>query len=249
MTYQIRLFTDGSSRGNPGPGGFAAIAVYPNSKGEVKVDELGGREENTTNNRMELMGAISALELFDGYYDADMMSEAAFTLHTDSSYLINGITKWVKGWQKNNWMTATKQQVLNKDLWQRLAAVVDDKNIKWTYVAGHSGIPANERCDEIATAFADGEKINLYRGGEEEYPVNTKDLSGHLTGVKKSSKSSKARSAATAYSYVALLDGKIFTFKTWKECEAVVKGKKGVKYKKALTLSEEKEISSEFLGK
>ena len=242
---KITIFTDGSSRGNPGPGGWGAIAVYPNASGEMKVDELGGREDDTTNNRMEMMAAISALGHFDGYYDG--FDEYVFNVHTDSSYLINGITKWVKGWSQNNWMTKTKEQVLNKDLWMHLADIIEDKKVKWIYIAGHSGIPGNERCDEIATASADQTPITLYKGDLAGYKIDITNFEGHLLGKKKSS--NKERSKAAAYSYVSLVNGKLHLDKTWKECEARVKGTKGAKYKKALTIEEEKEISREFLGK
>jgi ribonuclease HI len=250
---KITIFTDGSSRGNPGPGGWGAIAVYPNAAGDMKVDELGGREENTTNNRMEMMAAISALHHFEGYYDS--FDEYVFNIHTDSSYLINGITKWVKGWAQNNWITKAKEQVINKDLWQLLVDAVGDKNVKWTYIAGHSGIPGNERCDIIATSFADNEHIDLYKGDLSSYKVDITNFEGHLLGpfdklrASKKKSSNKERSQAKAYSYVSMVGGKLFFDKTWKECEARVKGVKGTKYKKALSEIEEKEIAKEFSKK
>ncbi len=243
---KITIFTDGSSRGNPGPGGWGAIVVYPDSKDEMKVDELGGREDHTTNNRMEMMAAISVLSHFDGYYES--FDEYIFQVHTDSSYLINGITKWVKGWSENNWLTKTKEQVLNKDLWMHLADIIEDKKVKWIYIAGHAGIPANERCDEIATAYADKNETELYKGPLSEYSIDITNLEGHLLGPKKTnSKSNKSRSQAKAYSYVSLVKGKLFYDKTWEECEARVKGVKGAKYKKALSQLEEKEIAKTFL--
>ncbi len=241
MSNSITIFTDGSSRGNPGAGGWGAIVVYPNSKGEMRVDELGGREDGTTNNRMEMQAAISALSYFDSYYEN--FDEYVFTIHTDSSYLINGITKWVHGWKKTNWINSQKQAVINQDLWEKLIEVTTGKKIKWTYIAGHSGIPANERCDVIATSFADESLIELYKGSLSGYEVDTTNLSGHLIGKKKVDKS---RSKLSAYSYVSYVDGKLHIDKTWKECEARVKGKKGARFKKAVTPSEEKEIITEF---
>jgi ribonuclease HI len=241
---KINIFTDGSSRGNPGPGGWGAIVVYPDSKDEMKVDELGGREDVTTNNRMEMTAALCALTHFDGYYES--FDGVSFVIHTDSSYLINGVTKWAKNWAMNNWITKTREQVLNKDIWQKLLEVTEDKKVEWTYIAGHSGIPANERCDEIATSFADQKEINLFKGNLSDYSVDTKNLAGHLIGKKKVDKS---RSQAKAFSYVSLVGGKIFIDKTWKDCEARVKGVKGVRYKKALSQLEEVEISKEFLAK
>ena len=244
---KIKIFTDGSSRGNPGPGGWGAVVVYPDYSGKMKVDELGGGDKKTTNNKMELMAAIEALKNFDGYYQN--FSDKIFTVYTDSSYLINGITKWVHGWQKNNWVTGAKQQVLNQELWKELIAVSAGKKITWSYVAGHAGIPANERCDEIATAFADEVEIDLYKGSLSEYSVDTNNFSGHLIGEKKTSnKSAKARSKATAYSYLSMVDDDIKTHKTWAECEKRVKGQSGAKYKKALSQIEESEIIRSWKG-
>lgn len=154
----ITIYTDGSSRGNPGPGGWGAIVLD-----EVRAVELGGREDHTTNNRMELMGAISALEF------TDALEPTPITLYTDSEYVMKGMTEWVDGWQKRGWRTASKKPVLNQDLWQRLILAADGKEISWKYVPGHSGHAENERCDEIATAFADDLTITLYNGAASEY--------------------------------------------------------------------------------
>ncbi len=154
----ITIYTDGSSRGNPGPGGWGAIIMD-----EVRVVELGGREDHTTNNRMELMGAIKALEY------AGTLGDSPIELHTDSEYVMKGITEWVRGWQMRGWRTAAKKPVLNQDLWQELILTSDGKEISWQYVAGHSGHEFNDRCDEIATSFADDLNFTLYNGARSEY--------------------------------------------------------------------------------
>ena len=154
----ITIYTDGSSRGNPGPGGWAAII----DDGKT-VREIGGADERTTNNRMELTAVIKALESVDGNGDE-------ITLYTDSEYVMKGITLWIKNWQKKGWKTAGKKAVLNQDLWQELLMVTEEKQVEWKYVAGHAGIALNERCDEIATAFADGLDISLYHGPRHSYP-------------------------------------------------------------------------------
>ena len=161
----ITIYTDGSSKGNPGPGGFGAIIFGENdsSKGNVlsiMVKEIGGREEKTTNNRMEMMAAIKALK--------NTPKNSEIEIFSDSEYLINGITKWIINWQKNNWKTKNKKQVLNKDLWQELLAEVEKRNVEWEKVLGHSGHEFNERCDEIATSFADGIKVDLFEGSKRE---------------------------------------------------------------------------------
>lgn len=221
---KIKIFTDGSSRGNPGPGGWGAIVIYPNSAGEMLVDELGGGDLKTTNNKMELMAAIKALELF---------KDGQFTVCADSSYVINGITKWVHGWQKNNWRTGAKQPVLNQDLWQKLVDASAGKKIIWQYVAGHAGIPANERCDEIATSFADGQPADLYKGSMSGYSIDTNNFSGHLIGEKK-------------VSYLSMVDGVIEVHQTWDECKKRVTGKSGAKFKKVLNKSQEEKVIAEW---
>lgn len=154
----ITIYTDGAARGNPGPGGWGAIVMD-----EARVMELGGAEEHTTNNRMELMAAIEALTF------ADTLVPEEIELYTDSEYVMKGMTEWVESWQKRGWRTASKKPVLNQDLWQRLILAADGKIIAWKYVAGHNGHEYNERCDEIATGMADGLSLTLYNGSRSGY--------------------------------------------------------------------------------
>ncbi len=158
----ITVFTDGSSRGNPGPGGWGAVIATEN-----KVLEIGGSEKLTTNNRMELEAAIHALETIKAL---DVHNE--IEIHSDSTYVVKGITEWIFNWQKKNWKTAGKKPVENQDLWQRLFDATQGLKINWKIVPGHAGIHANERCDEIATAYASGEKIVLYDNLRENYKIN-----------------------------------------------------------------------------
>ena len=148
-TNEIVIFTDGSSKGNPGPGGWAAII-----KRNGKVEEMGGGEEYSTNNRMELTAAIEALKEIS-------VTNAKIQINSDSKYLIDGITKWIHGWQKNGWRTNDRKGVLNRDLWESLYELTVEKEVEWKYVAGHTGHPENERCDEIALMFAMGLPIKL----------------------------------------------------------------------------------------
>jgi ribonuclease HI len=133
----VDIFTDGACSGNPGPGGWGALLRY----GAVEK-ELSGGEPATTNNRMELMAAIAALEALKRPVKA--------RLHTDSMYVKDGITKWVHGWKKNAWRTAEKKPVKNVELWQRLDAATQPHQIEWVWVKGHSGHPENERVDALA---------------------------------------------------------------------------------------------------
>ena len=138
-TPRVAIWTDGACSGNPGPGGWGEVLVY---KGREK--ELKGGEAHTTNNRMELMAAISALEA--------LTRPAMVDFHTDSQYLRNGILGWIEGWKRNGWRTAERQPVKNADLWQRLDAAAKRHDINWHWVRGHAGTIGNERADELARA-------------------------------------------------------------------------------------------------
>jgi ribonuclease HI len=134
---EVVIYTDGACSGNPGPGGWGAVLRWNGTE-----KDLHGGELQTTNNRMELMAAISALE--------GLTRPSKVELHTDSKYLLDGITKWIAGWQRNGWRTAAKKPVKNEDLWRRLVAAMDRHEIAWQWVKGHAGDEGNERADELA---------------------------------------------------------------------------------------------------
>ncbi|WP_293265926.1 ribonuclease HI [Neptunomonas sp.] len=138
----VEIFTDGACKGNPGPGGWGAVLRY----GET-VKHLWGGDKDTTNNRMELMGAIEALSA--------LKSTRPVILTTDSQYVRKGITEWIAGWRKNGWKTAAKKPVKNADLWQRLDELSAQYDIEWRWVKGHSGHPENELADELANRGVD----------------------------------------------------------------------------------------------
>jgi ribonuclease HI len=134
---EVEVFTDGACSGNPGPGGWAAILRMGD-----RERELSGGEISTTNNRMELMGAISGLEA--------LKRPCVVKLYTDSRYVLEGATKWIHGWRKNGWRTADKKSVKNAELWQRLAAAAAPHTVHWAWVKGHSGHVENDRADRLA---------------------------------------------------------------------------------------------------
>ncbi len=136
---KLVIYTDGACTGNPGPGGWGALLQYGKRKKEIY-----GGEELTTNNRMELMAAIKALDCLKPAYNGEI------ELWTDSKYLKDGISKWLDGWKKNGWKKADKKPVLNADLWQELDLLAQGKNISWHWVKGHDGHEFNERADELA---------------------------------------------------------------------------------------------------
>ena len=147
MAKKIEIFTDGSSLGNPGRGGWGAVVTIR----DKVIGELGGCEKETTNYRMVLTGAIEAIKYITKKHKTDEV-----TIHTDSAYVLGGVTTWIFNWEKNNWRTANKKAVLNKELWQELIALTRafKGNLSWQKVKGHSGHIHNDRADEIATTKA-----------------------------------------------------------------------------------------------
>jgi ribonuclease HI len=155
---KIIIYTDGAARGNPGPAGWGIVIInYELRITNYKITELGGFSKHATNNQMELAAPIEALK----YLKKKNMQNSPVEIFSDSKYVILGITEWIFNWQKNNWRNAAKKPVLNKELWEELYELAKQFKIKWTYVEGHMGNKYNERADEIATNFADGNKIEL----------------------------------------------------------------------------------------
>jgi len=230
----IIIFTDGASKGNPGPGGWGAIVGDGRS-----VTELGGADPRTTNNRMEMEAAIRGIGLA-------LDAAAPIAIYTDSTYLIQGITKWINGWRRKGWKTSQGGEVLNRDLWQRLDELVrgSGAKIEWHYVPGHSGVPGNERADVIASELALGNPVDLYRGAADAYDVDLTPPAANAAMTRPSGRSigrSKGKSAK-AYSYLSLVGGVAQSHRTWAECEKRVHGVSGAKFKKALSAADESQI-------
>ncbi|QQA43207.1 ribonuclease HI [Pelagovum pacificum] len=140
----LYAYTDGACSGNPGPGGWGAILIARDGDTIVRQKEFSGGEAQTTNNRMELLAAITALEA--------LARPSRLTMVTDSNYVKDGITSWLRGWKRNGWKTAAKKPVKNEDLWRRLDEAAARHEITWEWVKGHAGHPENERADELARA-------------------------------------------------------------------------------------------------
>jgi ribonuclease HI len=134
---EVVIYTDGACSGNPGPGGWGVVLRWQDTE-----KELYGGDPQTTNNRMELTAAIQALE--------SLQRPARVNLHTDSKYVLDGITKWIKDWQRNGWLTSARKPVKNADLWRRLTEAMSRHEVAWTWVKGHAGDPGNEHADELA---------------------------------------------------------------------------------------------------
>lgn len=141
---ELFAYTDGACSGNPGPGGWGALLIAREGEAEMKRRELSGGEAVTTNNRMELVAAITALE--------SLSRPSRITIVTDSQYVKNGVTSWIHGWKRNGWKTSAKKPVKNEDLWKRLDAAGQRHDVTWQWVKGHAGHPENERADELARA-------------------------------------------------------------------------------------------------
>lgn len=231
-------YTDGASKGNPGHGGWGAIIRWPNGM----IKEMGEYHPSVTNNQMEMLAVVAVLKQIKDFSGPSV-------IHSDSRYLINGITNWVFSWARNGWMTSNGQAVLNQNIWQQLLQLVTARKkqgfeaISWNYVPGHAGIDGNERADEIASNLASHIPIDLFEGSDSQYhldlckrpPVPTKKTSKSSSGSKKK-----------AYSYLSYVDQTLVVHKTWAECEARVKGRSGAKFKKAGSAEEEDQIKRQW---
>jgi ribonuclease HI len=227
----IVVFTDGAAKGNPGPGGWGVVIATPAGR----VTELGGGAAHTTNNQMELTAPIEALRHL-------RRTPGPVALYADSTYVIRGIRDWIWAWQKRGWKTAEGGDVLNRQLWERLAGLVAARGrqaITWHYVRGHSGIPGNERVDEIANAFALQRAPELYDGPLIQYPVPVLDLPDDTAVPARTAAASSRGKKAAAYSYLSVVDGKPMRHASWPECERRVKGRSGARFKKAMSAADE----------
>ena len=227
LQKKIVIFTDGASKGNPGPGGWGCLIVYPNGK----VREFGGGADHVTNNQMELTAVIQGLVHVE-HPKSDVV------VFTDSSYVINGITKWIFSWKRNHWKTSSGTDVLNRDLWIKLHELSANFSLTWRHVKGHAGIPGNERVDTIADGFARQESIELYDGDLKHYTLDPYSLPD-VNKVKKIKSGGKAI-------YMSYVNGHYFEDADWKSCEARVKGVRGAKFKKAKSFDEILTIKKEW---
>lgn len=157
---EVTLYSDGSSRGNPGPGGFGTVLHFTDAQGQLHTREISQGYRCTTNNRMELMGVIAGLEALKRPCTVEVCS--------DSQYVVNAFNQhWIEGWKRRGWKNAKKEPVKNKDLWLRLLAALEPHQVTFQWVKGHAGHPENERCDELATTAADGSNLIEDEGFDE----------------------------------------------------------------------------------
>lgn len=231
----IVCYCDGACTGNPGPGGWGAIVSTPDGQ----VRELGGGALDTTNNRMELSGAIFALNLVRALKDVPVR------IYTDSQYVIQGISEWIHGWKRRGWVKVDGSPVVNRDLWTELDRLVAARRetgpATFLHVKGHSGVPGNERCDRISVAYAAGERPGLYHGPVGAYrvdltPPEPREDDGEA--ARKPSWKDKPKVDPKTVSYLSLVDGQLKRHKTWDECKVLVLGRPA-KFKKCTSAAEE----------
>lgn len=240
MSSPVTIFTDGACSGNPGPGGWGVILISPLGK----VKEMGGAEPHTTNNKMELTASVEALRTL---LKVKSLSTKEIRLYTDSTYVIKGITEWIHGWKRRGWKNQEGNDIANREIWEQLDLVANNSGLKveWLYVPGHMGFDGNERCDEIAVAFAKNTPISLYDGPLESYSVDVKNVPAAGAGKPKGESAPKPKKSGKPV-YLSLVDGKLHRDADWKTCEARVKGRHGVKFKKAESPEAEASILREW---
>lgn len=234
MKKELVMYTDGASRGNPGPGGWAAVILI-----DDKAMEVSGFATKATNNQMELTAVLKVLS------DKGALShKGAVTVYSDSAYVVNGLNSWVYGWVKNNWVTSTKTKVENKEIWSSLLELLKEYGDRLAIkkIAGHSGELYNERCDQLAVAAATGKKVEHFQGDRDAYEVFLKKE----VSVTTVPKTKKPKNDAPAFSYVSLVNGKVYVDKTWASCEKRVKGVKGAKFKKVFSKNEETALVQDY---
>jgi len=224
----ITAFTDGAASGNPGPAGWGAVMYKPQNKKHKTqskdqggyVQEIGGPIEDGTNNEAELTAAINVLK------EVKNKSVETVTVYTDSSYLIDGATGWVYGWQKNGWKTQSGDSVKNQDLWKQIADLQTDLSVNFEKVSGHAGVPANERADDIATDFAKRLDPNLYAGAVGDYAVSLKPQTQEISDRPV---------------YLSCVDGVVKRHASWADCKKRVDGQ-DAQYRKVQTKQQKQEV-------
>ncbi len=238
LTDEIYIYCDGACSGNPGPGGWGSIVIL-----NQKVIELGDSANATTNNRMEMTAVLVALNYC--LQQKNISEIKKIHIFTDSVYVIRGFTQWMHGWKRRGWKTADNGEVSNQDLWQNLdlfsnqiKKINPNLKIEWSFVKGHSGVPGNERCDEIAVAFSKKNHVDLYQGLAKYYIFDPYQLpeTRPLPDLK-----NKSTATPKTVWYISYVNGKFSRHETWKECEALVKGR-AAQFKKVTSAEEEEQI-------
>lgn len=244
MTFEI--YTDGSSLGNPGKGGWASLIIKINNETKEKFCiELAGFEENTTNNKMEMMSVLKAID----FIGKDLKNK--ITIFSDSAYVVNGVKSWLPGWIHRDWVTSTGEAVKNRDLWEQFQefCAFYGSSLKFEKIAAHSGHIENERCDFIARSVANDQDIKIsLKKTWTKFDDYYSDLKSGLITVSKGSKSSSSK-RKRALCYVSLVDGDVYVDTEWSDCQKRMKGHKGCLFKKVMTECERDTVQAEYIGR
>ena len=220
---QALVFTDGASRGNPGPSGWGAVVAT-----ESRVVELGGGKSKGTNNEAEVAAIVAAVSWLHNQA-ADI---AGVEIHSDSTYAISGASQWIHGWKRREWKTKQGEEISNKALWQHWLTVSQKVtfDISFKKVKGHASVPGNERADGIATAFADGSEPELFDGDRSDYDVSLDPTPQYLEN---------------SPLYFSNIDGEVMSHESWPDCQARVSGE-SAQYKKVRTVAERDELLADW---
>jgi ribonuclease HI len=238
----LTIYTDGASRGNPGPSGWGAVILVGPPAGGYAM-EIAGGSKKATNNQMELQAVLEVLS------DSGARAhKGPVIVYSDSAYVVNGLNSWVYGWEKKGWITSTKTPVENKTIWVKLLELLKEygKRLSIEKVSGHAGDLYNERCDELAVNAALGKKETHFKGAQKDYDKFLEEIGTTKKSARGGSALGRKKSTGQAYSYVSMVGGKVYADKTWKECEARVKGKKGAKYQKVFSKAEETSLVQDY---
>lgn len=220
---EVTAFTDGASRGNPGPAGWGSVIAASDH-----VEELGGGKKQGTNNWAEVAAVVAVVKwLAENHAEIDSVE-----IHSDSTYTISGASSWIHGWRKRGWKTKAGEPISNKKLWQQYDRLQSEVPFTITFnkVKGHASVPGNERADDIATGFADGGDIDLYSGPRSEYEVSLDPEPQYLE---------------KSPVYLSLIDGVAVQHDSWKDCQARVSGE-SAQYKKVHTVAERDDLLTEW---
>lgn len=233
--HPIQIFTDGATRGNPGLGGYGVVMLDRNTD---QVYEYGQHKALTTNNEMELAAVLRALQV------AAQKKYHSFTLFTDSKYVHTGVTAWRFGWAKRGWTNKEGEPIKNRELWQEVHKTLNTNgfvDIQWVRVSGHMGVPGNERADTIATAFADGKKIDLATGAIDPSQWAALANVPSLEEIDAIRARKRAHTSGEGCWYISLVDGVVEDHQTWDACKKRVDGV-FAKYKKVCSQEEKAEV-------
>ncbi len=239
QNFSFFVFIDGSSLGNPGPGGWGALLI---AREENQIAEIGGSKKNSTNNEMELEALVQSLSFLRG-------NSGNILFFSDSRYLVQAMSIWLDGWRKNGWRRKDGKEIKNLSLWKKISSLLEERGkntVFFIHIPSHVGIFGNERVDKIAQSFAKGESIELYQGTFKKYPFRDKLLLPSLEEIYTKKSQKRRRKDKQKCYYLSFQNGKVTRYENWEECKKHVLGKKGIRYKKICSKEEREDFLKSF---